>query len=209
MDSIIFDVDGTLWDSTPIVAQAWTDLLSKEGIGLTITSDRLKTLFGQLLPDIARQIFPDKPEKEQLRLIDLCCQAEHQALLKTPAPLYAGMQDTLAFLSGKIPLFIVSNCEAGYIEVFLKGTGLAPLFTDHLCPGDTGEAKAENICRIAARHHLKAPFYVGDTQGDFSACTKAGVPFIHAAYGFGTVPEARLSVRKPGELIDLAEKLIQ
>ena len=27
MDSIIFDVDGTLWDSTGIVAEAWSDYL--------------------------------------------------------------------------------------------------------------------------------------------------------------------------------------
>ena len=208
MDSIIFDVDGTLWDSTPIVAKAWSDFLASEGIKVQITSDRLKGLFGQLLPDIARQIFPDKEEKEQLRLIDLCCEAEHQALIKTPAPLYEGMRDTLAFLSGRIPLFIVSNCQAGYIEVFLQGTGLSSLFTDHLCPGDTGEAKAENIRRIAKRHHLKAPYYLGDTQGDFDACTKAGIPFIHAAYGFGFVPEAKLSIKEPRELMDLANKLI-
>ena len=28
--------------------------------------------------------------------------------------------------------FIVSNCQAGYIEVFLEDTGLAPYVKDHL-----------------------------------------------------------------------------
>ena len=57
MDSIIFDVDGTLWDSTESVAQSWTAYLrEKEHMDITLTSARLMTLFGQTLSDIARQI---------------------------------------------------------------------------------------------------------------------------------------------------------
>ena len=48
MDSIIFDVDGTLWDSTESVAQSWTAYLQeKEHMDITLTSARLMTLFGQ------------------------------------------------------------------------------------------------------------------------------------------------------------------
>ena len=84
MDSIIFDVDGTLWDSTEIVARSWDAYLhDKEHLHISITAERLTGLFGQPLPAIAAQLFPDVPETEQLRLIDGCCQAEHEALLKT------------------------------------------------------------------------------------------------------------------------------
>ena len=61
MDSIIFDVDGTLWNSTEIVARAWTDYLSTQNMEMEITSGQLQSLFGRLLPDIARIIFPDLP----------------------------------------------------------------------------------------------------------------------------------------------------
>ena len=87
MDSIIFDVDGTLWDSTDVVAKAWTDYLrQKEQIDLTITAGQLKTLFGKPLAEIAALVFPEYPENEQLRLIDGCCEAEH-ALLHITVPL--------------------------------------------------------------------------------------------------------------------------
>ena len=47
MDSIIFDVDGTLWNSTEIVAQSWTAYLQKkEHLDITFTSARLMSLFG-------------------------------------------------------------------------------------------------------------------------------------------------------------------
>ena len=79
MDSIIFDVDGTLWDSTGIVAEAWSDyLIHTEHMDTDVSAKRLMGLFGQLLPDIAKALFPELPEAEQLRIIDGCCQAEHE-----------------------------------------------------------------------------------------------------------------------------------
>lgn len=206
MDSIIFDIDGTLWDSTEIVAQAWQDYLQeKEQITLSLTAKTLKGLFGRLLPDIAAVLLPDLPVSEQLRIIGGCCQAEHAALLKTCAPLYPGLENTLAELSGRHRLFIVSNCQAGYCEVFLKASGLGRYFTAHLCPGDTGKAKAFNIRKITADYQLKDPVYVGDTLGDFQACQEAGVPFIFASYGFGSVDsEGCLAVlKKPADLLDI------
>ncbi|MBU5480049.1 HAD family hydrolase [Blautia sp. MSJ-19] len=205
MDSIIFDVDGTLWDSTEIVATAWTAYLqNEEHLDITLTSARLMTLFGQPLSDIARQIFPDFPESEQLRLIDGCCQAEHDALLKECAPLYEDLEKMLQIMSQKYPLYIVSNSQSGYIEVFLQTSGLGKYFKGHLCNGDTGLDKGSNIRRIADTYSLKAPVYVGDTLGDYQACQKAGVPFILAEYGFGEVsdPDARIS--KPMDLVKIS-----
>lgn len=204
MDSIIFDVDGTLWNSTEIIARAWTTYLqTQEHMDMTITARRLQSLFGQLLPDIARQLFPQLSEDEQLRIIEACCQAEHKALLKECAPLYEGLENTLEELGKHYPLFIVSNCQAGYIEVFLESSGFGHYFKGHLCPGDTGNAKAANISQIIKDHQLSSPVYVGDTMGDFHACQEAGVPFIFAAYGFGDVPEADMRIDKPADLIDL------
>lgn len=204
MDSIIFDVDGTLWNSTHIVAKSWEEYLRKvEHMDIEITAEKLMSLFGQLLPAIAKQLFPSLSEQEQLRLIDKCCEAEHQALLKECAPLYEGLEDTLKQLSERYPLFIVSNCQAGYIEVFLTATGFGHYFKGHLCPGDTGRAKAENIQQIVHDYDLKDPVYVGDTFGDYQACQKAGVPFIFAEYGFGEVKTPDYRISRPADLVKL------
>ena len=97
--------------------------------------------------------------------------------------MYPQLEETLKNLSARFPLFIVSNCQAGYIEVFLQATGFGHYFKGHLCPGDTGMAKAENIMKIRDDFDLKDPVYVGDTLGDFNACRKADIPFIFAEYG--------------------------
>ena len=161
MDSIIFDVDGTLWDSTDVVAKAWTDYLrQKEQIDLTITAGQLKTLFGKPLAEIAALVFPKYPENEQLRLIDGCCEAEHALLHITGAPLYEDLEKALQILSAQYPLYIVSNSQCGYIELFLEKTGFAKYFQGHLCNGDTGLDKGSNIRQIADQNGLKDPVYV-------------------------------------------------
>lgn len=204
MDSIIFDVDGTLWDSTEIVAEAWSNYLTNtEHMDTDVSSRRLMGLFGQLLPDIAKALFPELPESEQLRIIDGCCQAEHEALLRKCAPLYPQLEETLDTLSHRFPLFIVSNCQAGYIEVFLKATGFGHYFKGHLCPGDTGMAKADNIMKIRDDFNLKDPVYVGDTLGDFNACRKARVHFIFAEYGFGAVEDPDYRISAPADLMEV------
>ncbi len=204
MKYFIFDVDGTLWDSTEIVAQAWTWYLqTREHMDIALTSQRLMSLFGQLLPDIARQLFPDVPEEEQLRLIDGCCQAEHRALLKECAPLYEDLEKALALLSAKYSLYIVSNCQSGYIEVFLEATGFGKYFKGHLCNGDNNLDKGSNIALIAQNYSMESPVYVGDTMGDFLSCRKAGVPYVFASYGFGKLPEPDKIITKPMDLVDL------
>lgn len=204
MDSIIFDVDGTLWDSTEIVADAWTRYLKEERhINMDITAEKLKSLFGQLLPQIAAKLFPEFSEEQQLSIIDGCCEAEHRALEKEKAPIYPGLEETLSALSKKYPLFIVSNCQAGYIEVFLKATHLGHYFSGHLCPGDTGMPKGDNILKIIQDYKLSSPVYVGDTAGDYSACRQANIPFVFASYGFGYVENPDYTISELKDLISL------
>lgn len=204
MDSIIFDVDGTLWDSTDVVAKAWTDVIQqKTDLDITITAEKLHGLFGQILPDIAKQIFPEETPTRQLELINMCCDEEHRALLLNPPKPFPGLSETLGKLSKKYQLYMVSNCEAGYIEVFLEATGFSPYFIDHLCPGDTGNAKASNIRQIIADHNLKSPVYVGDTAGDYKATKEAGIPFVFASYGFGDVENPDYIIKKPIDLLEI------
>lgn len=203
IDSIIFDLDGTLWDSTEIVAKSWNEVLKNEpSINLQVTSDDLKKLFGRPLPVIASILFDKLPEKEQLSLIDRCCHQEHIALSKQCGILFPHLEQTLQLLSSKYKLFIVSNCEDGYIETFLTVSGLTSYFQDFECPGNSGLLKGDNNKLIIERNHLKAPVYVGDTQGDADAAAYAGIPFIFAKYGFGNVKNYKYFIEEISQLPD-------
>lgn len=95
----------------------------------------------------------------------------------------------LESLSQKYKLFIVSNCQEGYIEAFYNYHQLETYFIDYENPGRTGLSKGENIKLIIERNQLKSPVYIGDTLGDQQAAKAAGIPFVYANYGFGEVEE--------------------
>lgn len=208
IDSILFDLDGTLWDSTEIVAEAWNEVLAKEPtIDMTLTADDLRKLFGRPLPVIASMLFTELPEKEQLDLMDRCCHQEHIALSQKCGTLFPELENTLKVLQKNYKLCIVSNCEDGYIETFLKASGLGSYFTDFECPGNSGQLKGDNNKLVIQRNGLKSPVYVGDTQGDADAATYAGIPFIFAKYGFGSVESYKYSVDTFAQLPDLIASL--
>jgi phosphoglycolate phosphatase len=99
--------------------------------------------------------------------------------------LYENVGAVLSRLGEKFRLFIVSNCQCGYIETFLKITGFAPHFDDFECWGNTGETKSMNLRNLIRRNDLRYPILVGDGEGDQIAAKDCGIPFIFAAYGFG------------------------
>ncbi len=205
-DGIIFDVDGTLWNTTPIVEAAWNQALKDAGYGhISVTAKQLSGLFGRPMPDIIEAIMPGVPREEREAFTPKCYSYEHEYLERESGILYPGILETVRELAKEHEIFIVSNCQAGYIELFLSKTGLGDVVKDHLCLGDNDLLKADNIRLIVKKHSLKDPVYVGDIQGDADSSKEAGVKFIHAAYGFGSVKKEDMaaSVNEPRELIDV------
>lgn len=186
-DGLILDVDGTIWNTTSIVADAWNQAFDKYFPNLAhVTADILKGQFGKPMDVIADNLFTELNKEEKNILMEKCCEMEQKALLENTINItYDGVIDTIKDISMHMPLFIVSNCQSGYIELVMKKNQITNFIKDFECFGNTGLQKNENIELIVNRNGLKAPVYVGDTQGDFEACKKAGVPFIWAAYGFG------------------------
>lgn len=204
MDAIFLDIDGTLWDSTHIVSDAWNAVLKKKPeIDLIITPELLKTLFGKPLSEIASAIFPNFPKEMQIKLIDECCENEHELLDSRPGIIFEGVVETIKKLSKKYPVCIVSNCEAGYIELVTKKLGVQDCITDFECPGYSGLDKGDNIKLVMKRNDYKDIVYVGDTQGDYEATRKAGVPFVFCKYGFGNPEGYEYSIEKFSDLLKL------
>lgn len=203
-NGIIFDVDGTLWDSTDTVAEAWTDAIQHHTqLDMEINAEILKNVFGKTMREIANTLFPTLSDKEKMTILDICYEYENQLLKTKPGKLYDKVYETLKTLSKEHPLFIVSNCQCGYIEVFLKTTGLEAAVQDHLCFGETQTSKGMTIRTLMERRKLRDVVYVGDTQGDYEACMEAGIPFIFASYGFGNAPAAEVRISRISELLEL------
>ncbi|MBQ9898834.1 MAG: HAD family hydrolase [Ruminococcus sp.] len=187
---LIFDMDGTLWDSSANVAAAWTERVRELGYERpAITQRDIMGVMGLTMDRLADIIFGDLPRDERMELLDKCCEHENEFLRSHGGVLYPELEETFARLRKKYHLYIVSNCQKGYIEAFLDYYGFWRYFDDIECYGNNLLEKGDNIALIVQRNALDRAWYVGDIQGDYDATMKAGLDFIHAAYGFGTIAQ--------------------
>ncbi|HWZ14180.1 MAG TPA: HAD family hydrolase [Mucilaginibacter sp.] len=193
-DGIIFDLDGTLWDSTGNVAIAWQAAINQvDYVDEVMTRDKVRAITGLAYNVIFDNLFPYLDLEKRNELMAICAKSELDVLHSKGGDLYPGLGETLDYLVKKYKLFIVSNCQNGYIDVFFKISGMAHYFSGHQCYGTKGNPKAENIKDIVNDHQLTSPVYIGDTMGDYQSATKAGVPFIFADYGFGKVESGQIA----------------
>ena len=204
-ESLIFDIDGTLWDSRALVAEGYNIQLRKEGLEhLCVTAEDFLPLFGKVMTEIADVIFATIPAPERYALMERCMDTENRYLQENPCRIgYPGVKETMEKLAKKHRLFIVSNSQCGYPELCIQKLGLENCISGHMCFGDTGTEKGETIRRLMERHNIENAAYIGDTQGDLDATIVAGIPFIFAAYGFGNPENYVAKIEAFEELLEL------
>lgn len=207
--AVIFDMDGTIWDSVDNIVLSWNQGLCEAGISdVVVTRERIIGLMGRTMDQFAKALLPQYSPDEGMEILHSLEMIENEHLREQGAILLGDVKGTFQALkeSGYF-IGIVSNSQSGYIEAFLEHYHLEDLVDDKLAFGDTGQGKAENLKRMIEQNGLERYWYLGDTAGDYNACCEAEVPFIWAAYGFGTVPADVPRVDSLEEIVSKVRKL--
>ncbi len=206
--AVIFDLDGTMWDASETVTDAFNIRLAQMGIQRRITVEEMMGQMGRTLEEIASVFFGSVDPENAVNIMRSCTDYENQYIKTAGGRVYPGLERTLEGLKEDgWGVICVSNCQSGYIESFIDYLGLDGVFDDIECWGNTGLGKAENIKLVIQRNHVNKAVYVGDTMGDYNSALEAGADFIHAAYGYGNVPEGTKSIASPEELLGLLRRL--
>lgn len=206
---ILFDLDGTLWDSSKAVVDSWNEILAEleDDVDL-LTYDQMKGYMGKTMEEIAYLAFPRVEKERALAILKKCELYENEYIRAHGGVLMPDLETVLNTLKKDYFLAIVSNCQIGYIEAFLDYHKLEQYFDDTENYGNTMLSKGENIKLVVERNHLEQAVYVGDIMGDYNSTMEAGLPFIHAAYGFGTVPEGTPFITGLKELPDRVKEVL-
>lgn len=194
IDALVFDLDGTLWDTTGPCATAWNRVLGRLGLPRRVTAAEVRAVTGKSHFEAIAAAFPELEGDLLQRLSDETAVEDTVAILEADAPVpphvFPHVAALVPRLAARVPLAIVSNCQQGYIEAFFAVSGLGASFVDRECWGDTGESKAENLRRVLARNGFRRAWFVGDTEGDRAAALANDAPFAHASWGYGSVAAA-------------------
>ena len=206
---VIFDLDGTLWNSTVPIAESWNILIKREtGRDEGLTPADIMRNQGYTMDQIADDLFGYLPPDERYDLARKCEVFENEYITKTGATLFEGVEETLKKLTDMgVKLAVVSNCQEGYIKAFLDSMDMWKYFVDYEEWGRTHLSKAENIKLVMDRNNEEKSIYVGDIQADADSAHAAGVPCICAEYGFGEICDAEGRINSFGELPAVLKEL--
>ena len=140
---ILFDLDGTLWDSSEQVAVSWKEALEQRpDVDKEITVEMVQAVMGKSMYDIADILFGEYSLDVRRELLVYCCQEENEYIRRHGGSLLEGLENTLQQLKDLgYHLYIVSNCQVGYIEAFLEYHRLGQYFDDFESFGGTGKEK--------------------------------------------------------------------
>lgn len=188
-DSLIFDMDGTLWDAVDTYAESWNLIFQKLDIQRTIKRDELLHVIGMDGKKLTRVMLPEFDAEKGMEIYNAVNQVRREILPTSGGNMYNGVTEGLEQLAGKYKLFVLSNCAVGIIPLFLTWAGINELITDSMAYGTNQMPKNHNMRLLMNKHNLQNPVYIGDTNGDAEQTRLAGIPFVFVSYGFGNTDD--------------------
>ncbi|RCH54138.1 hypothetical protein DJ568_14760 [Mucilaginibacter hurinus] len=205
-DSLIFDMDGTLWDAVDLYTSAWNMILNHCGITSQFSRAEMAGMVGWEGQKVMDTLMPGLDRDKQLDIYNKVNQKQSQ-ISQDGCIIYDGVKEGLAQLAARYKLFIVSNCAEGVIRRFINWAGIDDFITDEVAYGVNHKPKNHNIKLLIDRYNLKSPVYIGDTDGDSVQSQIAGVPFVLVTYGFGTTNNYDLKFDNFTELTNYFKEL--
>lgn len=198
--AIIFDLDGTLWNTIDATYET-ANLVAQKYHCKAISKETIFHNYGNNKYESAKTYFPDIDQNEAIKILEECDKLNNINLTKIGGYIYPNLNQILFELSTIYDLFIVSNTDTKkYIETFLVTSKTEKYFKDYVAASEIALSKGEAINKIIQDYDIENAIYVGDTLKDYEAAKIANIPFIQCLYGFGDDLNLQYSIKDITEL---------
>tara|TARA_B100001057_G_scaffold422751_1_gene444436 strand:- start:5445 stop:6071 length:627 start_codon:yes stop_codon:yes gene_type:complete len=203
-ENLIFDFDGTLFDSAPEILKCLKKVfyLNK----LKNKKDFNESLIGPPIKEMLKKLV----QKKDLDMVDKIIKDfinlyDSEYCFKTK--LYDGVKETLKILAEEKKLILITNKRISPTEKMLKNSGIIDFFDNYYSvdPNDISKKDKSILIENTIKDldiNPDSSVYIGDTEGDFIASNTNGIKFIYAGWGYGEfVEQAHLHLTDIRELI--------
>ena len=207
---ILFDLDGTLWDTLEATYYVVNRYLKDKGEFYRVDRSIIEENMGNEFSVCAKNYFPHLLKEESNDLLAKIYDRENEMLKEglCLGKVYPNVRETLEVLSKNYILCLVSNCSNDfYIENFLNTANVGDFIKDYIAASKYSISKKEAIQKMIEKYSCKDVIYVGDTKKDQDSCE--GCSFVHAKYGFGKGVDSKYFINSFEELVDLVPKIFK
>lgn len=197
--TVIFDLDGTLVDSAPDIADALDELLQERGLE-PIGLDGTRKLIGHGIPNLVKKALAlrgQETEPDELASATSLFQQFYATRLPAKAVAYPGVAQCLETLKNEgWRLVVCTNKLEVFSRSILKGLNLDSYFEIVAGPDTFGVAKPNPEHLLRALPENRPSDYrvvmVGDSEVDIETAHAAHIPIIAVTYGYSKTPLAEL-----------------
>ncbi len=210
VDTIVFDLDGTLIDSRLDIANSLNQTFKDVGYDPLPLSVIEKFVGNGIVPLVRNAVEEaGHPEKEGT-VLEIFREHYWNHLLDE-TKMFTGVMETLELLNGRYGMGLVSNKPERFTKKIIEDLGLIPMFGDDVYGGDTLPVKKPDpaaLLEIAKSQNTSASrlLMVGDGAVDVLAGKNAGAYTVGVTYGFRDVEEIREA--KVDKIIDRFDELL-
>ncbi|MCL1990765.1 MAG: pyrophosphatase PpaX [Defluviitaleaceae bacterium] len=205
--AILFDFDGTLADTNPLIIRTFTETFAAILPHLKVTQDEILTCIGPTLEQTGEKYLPENPDQfvSYYRMLNV---KYHDDMID----IYPGIQEMLAVLQEKgLTLVIVSSKKRDFVIRGLKKLALFHFFDAIVAGDDVTNPKphSEPIDQVLAHYGLLPTecLMVGDNSHDIECARAAGVKSI--AVGWAVKGVDYLKQFNPDYLINDAMEIVE
>lgn len=208
LDTVIFDMDGTMLDTLEDLADAVNHALSKSGYPLR-TLEEIREFVGNGVYALMERALPQGISRDEVLKNLEAFKAYYEVHSQDKTKPYDGIKELLAQLKGAgIKTAILSNKYDGAVKALAEE--YFPGYIDLPAGEQEGIPKKpqpEGIYAIIEKlgSSKEMTLYVGDSEVDAMTAKNAGLPFVGVTWGFRDVEVLRshgadFIINRPDEL---------